>query len=292
MIPRLPRWCVDTASFQDGIKLARSAISFEEPGISCWEEDEREEGDEGEEEGGGEATLTIRATTNVLSPSIWSASRFVAELVIPSAHLGEIPIGIRFLTQLRVLSVPNNCLSSLPDVIGDIISITSLDISSNHFRQIPHCITKLVRLESFFVNKNRITELPEEIGDLSNLLYFSANDNQLTRLPHRIRDLTALKQLHLNKNDLVNFPEDILVSMTSLHSLGLVSNALQTIPRSVCSLGRKMYLDARSNHITSVPDFIRSVEIQRDEDAPPGAIWFYNPAISFLDLRGNPCDRF
>jgi len=95
------------------------------------------------------------------------------------------------------LALSEKGLTSLPDIIGNLTSLTYL---------------------SLWINK--LTYLPDTIGNLTLLKTLYLGFNQLTSLPDTIKNLTSLKKLWLYNNGLTTYPDNIKKWLKSLKKNG------------------------------------------------------------------------
>ena len=149
----------------------------------------------------------------------------------------EIPENILSkLTKLEVLSLYNCQLTSLPDDIYDMPSLTSLSISRNNLGSISSDIQKLTTLTALHCDDINMTTLPVEIGYLVNLTNIQASDNQLTTIPAEIGNLDKLNYLAFRSNSITSIAPEI-GNLTGLRYLDLTGNTnLTNLPQEVCNL--------------------------------------------------------
>ena len=100
-------------------------------------------------------------------------------------------------------------LTSIPESIGNLSSLTYLSLSGNQFTTLPESIGNLSSLTQLDLDYNQLTILPESIGGLSSLEWLYLSYNQLTTLPESIGDLSSLEELGLTYNQLTTLPESI-----------------------------------------------------------------------------------
>ena len=62
-----------------------------------------------------------------------------------------------------------NCLSSIPEAIGELSTLTRLDLSHNQLVGLPAEIGLLTKLTKLDLNANRLASLPAELGQLVHL---------------------------------------------------------------------------------------------------------------------------
>lgn len=131
------------------------------------------------------------------------------------------------------LNLYKKTLTSLPESIGNLKSLTNLNLWNN-----------------------QLTSLPESIGNLTSLENLDLGNNQLTSLPESISNLKSLTNLNLKLNRLNDLPESI-GNLTSLKNLDLKGNKLSSLPESICNLKSLTNLNMKMNQLTSLHDRIK-----------------------------------
>lgn len=128
----------------------------------------------------------------------------------------DLPGEIGQLTNLSVLQLHGNRLSTLSPEIGRLTSLQVLDLSNNRLRELPMEIGRLTRLRKLFLWANDLEELPKSIGDLVTLLELylgfpnSSWGNPLVDLPEEITNLTSLTNLLLHSCQQLDLPPEII----------------------------------------------------------------------------------
>ena len=85
----------------------------------------------------------------------------------------------------------------LPDIIGNLTSLTYLGVSDNQLTVLPESIGNLTSLTGLWADNNQLTVLPESIGNLTSLTWLDVHNNQLTVLPESIGSMTSLTELYV-----------------------------------------------------------------------------------------------
>ena len=150
---------------------------------------------------GGEADDVMRA----LSVSICRTLGVLSELRLDENDLacGEDALApLCKLRNLRTLSFEKNRLSSLPSLIGTMLSLRRLLLHSNNLMVLPDSICLLSGLEQLDVHKNMISTLPSAIGKLAGLQKLDISENKLSELPVSICELSETLQLSVGRNPL------------------------------------------------------------------------------------------
>jgi Leucine-rich repeat (LRR) protein len=150
------------------------------------------------------------------------------------------------LSELEVLTIYSNQLTSVPEFIG----------ASGH----------LLKLKVIDLEYNKINSLHESIGNLLNLEYLNLAHNKLTSLPESIGDLKRLKNLRLQGNELVSLPLNI-VNLSNLEYFDISSNKLSYLPDFINlggSLPKLKYLNIKYNNIKILPNYLKNKLLDRD----------------------------
>ncbi|KAI8522805.1 hypothetical protein RHMOL_Rhmol13G0025000 [Rhododendron molle] len=161
-------------------------------------------------------------------------------------------LGLSWLKDLRM----ENCnLLSLPNEVGNLISLETLNLGKNKLRTLPDSICNLTRLKKLYLSDCDVSNLPNEIGRLVTLKTLILEGNGLLTLPDSICNLTCLKNLNLAHCDVSHLPGEI-GRLISLKNLYLGGNNLLTLPDSFCNLARLSDLDLKDCNLSHLPDRI------------------------------------
>jgi internalin A len=150
--------------------------------------------------------------------------------------LMEIPNSVLKLSDLKILDLSNNQISSIPSSIDKLQNLTGLFLRSNKLNGLPAEIAHLRKLSVLDLSNNNYSYLPEFISALSALMGLYINNNQLSALPGSITTLKDLIWLELANNNFSNFSEDLL-KLPYLHILDLSGNPLVKPPSEVAFQG-------------------------------------------------------
>ena len=180
---------------------------------------------------------------------------FASQLSLESKGLTEIPSYVFDMPDLKILSLKNNRirsipsrdiaklhklvglllddnqLTSLPDTIGTLKNLVTLDVYNNQLTSLPESIGNLKTLENVSIRNNKLESLPESIGKLNNLGVLIIDGNRLTSLPESIGQLKKLRRLYVSNNRLTTLPESI-GNLKNLIDLRLTGNTLTSLPES------------------------------------------------------------
>ena len=170
-------------------------------------------------------------------------------------RLTTLPESIGNLISLTNLQLQQNQLAILPESIGDMKSLKSINFNDNLLKTLPESIGNLSSLRSFWLNDNRLEALPESIGNLKSLQVLYLNNNLLTSLPKSIENLTSLEVLLLSSNKIEKIPE-IIGNLKSLRMCEVDDNLLKSIPKTVLEL-KSLHLAAGSCSIRKKESSVR-----------------------------------
>ncbi|MFX1534436.1 MAG: leucine-rich repeat domain-containing protein [Promethearchaeota archaeon] len=188
---------------------------------------------------------------------------------------------------LKKLNLAQNHLTSLPDAIGNLDTLTELDLSNNQLQTLPKSFGNLMSLECLDLSNNQLQTLPESFGDLSRLETLNLNNNPLKSLPVSFSNLKRLlikKYPHVIGSEaaiiflleaLVGKPIPqvsqikrstfgFTVEEKHITGLGLPYQGLTYLPESLGTLRslKKLYLI--HNKLRTLPESVRNlVNLQR-----------------------------
>jgi len=175
---------------------------------------------------------------------------------------------------VRLLSLPNLELTTIPSEVFDLVHITNLNLKGNKIEVIPDEISQLENLKvvyldgnclseistAFFelkeievltLNNNQLKKIPDEIGSLINLKRLHISSNQLTELPTTIGQLEKLEHLYVSKNLISSLPDE-LGMLANLTQLNMFDNQLENLLIDFSNLGDLEYFEAGFNKIKSI----------------------------------------
>jgi len=85
--------------------------------------------------------------------------------------------------------------------------VVELGLYNCGIKTLPESIGNLISLESLFLGSNQLWTLPEFIGNLKSLKELYLSNNELSTLPNSILKLKSLQYLNLEDNDIWTLPE-------------------------------------------------------------------------------------
>eukprot|EP00092_Neocalanus_flemingeri_P003083 GFUD01003292.1.p1 GENE.GFUD01003292.1~~GFUD01003292.1.p1 ORF type:complete len:378 (+),score=92.14 GFUD01003292.1:114-1247(+) len=193
------------------------------------------------------------------------------------------------------LVVSNNQLSSVPDIVSNLINLTRLDFSNNSIALVCDAITSLTSLTHLILRNNLITDndLPKDMIGMRSLRTLNLSGNRLTCLPPQLLDISSLRNLflgannikevtsginrlrrlrllYLGGNELKSLPDEI-GELPYMQVLLLSDNKLKKLPLSLCNLSRLQCLHLHHNKLMTLPHGLIHIK-----------------SLSELSLRENP----
>uniref|UniRef100_A0A672RX05 E3 ubiquitin-protein ligase LRSAM1-like n=1 Tax=Sinocyclocheilus grahami TaxID=75366 RepID=A0A672RX05_SINGR len=98
----------------------------------------------------------------------------------------------------EVLDLHENMLTSLPDDIGQLLSLQVLNVEKNHIKQLPDSIGDLRYLQTLNVKGNSLTDIPVSVGRMSSLRTLDISENSIRELPKELASVRTLESLILD----------------------------------------------------------------------------------------------
>ena len=123
------------------------------------------------------------------------------EINLDDCCLGTIPESIKYLANLKKLSLINNRLNSVPSFLARLTKLTDLNLSYNALFCFPSELKNLNNLKRLQLVRTAIEFVPRWIGRLKNLEELNVSSNGIKSLPSEIWSLEKLDRLNLFDND-------------------------------------------------------------------------------------------
>ncbi|XP_055933582.1 E3 ubiquitin-protein ligase LRSAM1-like isoform X2 [Argiope bruennichi] len=154
-----------------------------------------------------------------IPPGVFSMCRVFRKeaLLLQNNHISNLSSGgsLKDLSQLQILNLRNNKLSSLPSDISHLSKLKVLDLESNQLKKLPASFEKLTSLCHLNLKSNKLSQFPVPICSLHSLEYLNLCDNpKIKYLPKELCNLTSLKDLEINSENFIYPSADICLSGT------------------------------------------------------------------------------
>ncbi|KAF7721491.1 cysteinyl-tRNA synthetase [Apophysomyces ossiformis] len=275
-----------------------------------------------------EGLRTLRCLNNRLEtlPKSFASFKYLTILFISNNSFTQFPEVICEITSLAYLDISFNKIVTFPDEIGNLVNLVGLFAIANKLTgSLPPSFAKLQKLRELDIRQNLITELnviaqlPKlEIVfvdynaisvvsfDFRNIRQFKMRKNHLTQLnlgfclmhdttmepsaavPSSPTIPTMLTELNLSSCKLTSLPDDLFLLTTSVETLILDDNALNTIPSSVGALRKLCTFSVQSNVLDAIPPQIfklgelKELDVQKNNlKTLPKEIWMCPSLVSF-----------
>ncbi|XP_038664994.1 leucine-rich repeat-containing protein 69 isoform X2 [Scyliorhinus canicula] len=164
-----------------------------------------------------------------------------AELQLTELNLGnnsfeELPDVLKHLRQLKKLHLFGNKLETLsPSVFESLTNLVLLNLSNNKLTTLPEEIHRLEQLKYLTLNNNQLESIPSKLCVLQKLCELHVARNELKSLPHDIGYLTNLKTLSVPRNQIQELPEELCM-LRNLKVLDVAGNQLHIFPTKLLEL--------------------------------------------------------
>jgi Leucine-rich repeat (LRR) protein len=172
----------------------------------------------------------------------------------------EFPVALCGLKKLKELDLWLEC-SSIPDDIGQLENLESFKLYSLKLMdRFPLGLTKLKKLRSVELDFCKLQDaMPEGMAELTGLENFSSGDWIFERFPDQVlNNWKKVKKIKASGAGIESL-SDAIGELSSLESLSLSHNKLETLPAAVQSLKKLKELDLSSCPIKSLPDELTSL---------------------------------
>lgn len=176
-----------------------------------------------------------------------------------NALQGALPETLGFLTNLEVLELQGNKITSLPNEIQELTQLRSLNISNNNLKGLPTSLFRSNSLIELIANKNAFSGSFFSTDDpLPHLQHLQLANNSISALSDTELVLPALKSLNVAMNRLTALPD--ISSWTHLTTLMIGENKLTALPEGFVSLQQLRTADFTANDLTKIDERVALME--------------------------------
>ena len=180
-------------------------------------------------------------------------------LTVVDKKLTHIPQYVFQRINLRDLHLANNFITAIPSEVKMLEFLGVLNIKNNQLSGLPKELEKLTCLQILDVSHNNIASLHDQLKLPDNLIEANLSYNKLVRLPETIfQNSRLMRVLDLSSNALERLPEitadnDWSNHLSSLESLNVHSNKLETVPPEILRMRRLCKLNVSRNRLRKLP---------------------------------------
>lgn len=220
--------------------------------------------------------------------------------------LGELPMGLRRLTQLSKLNLSRNKLSmEVFDVIAQIPTLRELKLAENNLEgPLSPALCDLTALEILELQANKLDSLPSGFERLTQLRTLNVTDNQLRSIPTEVfssalielhasknrlegaffsrNSVTHLQELHVAQNSLTSLCEDDSIDLPALKVLNVSINRLTSLP-TVSGWSNLITLLVGENKLTALPEGFTALQQLRTADFTGNDITQLDEKIALME---------
>jgi len=147
-----------------------------------------------------------------VSDIIWSNFTNLQYLSFKDDHLKQIPPGVGFLKNLKVLDLSGNDFEVLPSTFSNLTNLQELYLNDEKYmkfeKNIP-ILSTMPNLKSLHIENDGLESLPKDIYRLSHLESLYLNNNKFKQLPVELKELKNLKYLDFHNNQFILPTQDI-----------------------------------------------------------------------------------
>ena len=152
-------------------------------------------------------------------------------LSLPNNKLFSLPLDLHLMSNLTILDIANNCLSTVPPSVGSLTALQVLDASGNNVQALPRQMSKNIQLAELLLENNRCTSIPPVVMELQALTELRLTSNRLLKVIDGLGNALKLQVLHLQHNQIKTMPSG-MSRLWRLKILKMSHNALFEVPAS------------------------------------------------------------
>ena len=161
-------------------------------------------------------------------PSGWGAAGRLTTVFLWNNRIRVLPSDIGAAPSLTTLNCSGNMLTDLPDSLAK-APLETLSLDDNRLAHVPEVIGRMERLTSLAMGRNELREIPAWLFALPKLQDVNLSENPLEKVPET-RGSKTLKTLALRDCGLAQIPADPEWLPGSVEELDLSYNQLKQVP--------------------------------------------------------------
>eukprot|EP01135_Chromosphaera_perkinsii_P004134 Nk52_evm41s270 gene=Nk52_evmTU41s270 len=108
---------------------------------------------------------------------------------------------------LYAIHIDDNLLTTLPDSVGECLSLRILSVENNNLVVLPETLRNCTKISCLRVAMNNLSFFPDIFGNMESLQELSCSCNSLKSFPASFRNCKSLKRLDCHRNELYELPE-------------------------------------------------------------------------------------
>jgi Leucine-rich repeat (LRR) protein len=188
-------------------------------------------------------------------------------VIMPIYFITKLPDGcvaeVTKLTNLQILAVADNDLTSVTKHLTALTSLTALDIDGNVLTTtsfVPESMRLMTNLVELTLSRNLLTEVPDWLFCLTNLRKLDISLNpEIAEVPEDVSKLISLETLNLNTIGMHDLPKSIS-KLTNLTMLSVAANYLEDLPKGFRRLTKLKALNISHNEFVDFPPSLLKFE--------------------------------
>lgn len=177
-----------------------------------------------------------------LPAQLWACGDALRVADLGGNRLTALPPSLSALARLQKLRLSLNALadSGMPwDALASLTQLVVLALDHNALTTLPAALGGLTNLQKLAVDHNALTALPEELGNLTALRALSVGANALAALPPALGRCIALEELDAAGNAIPEIPA-AFSTLKALRTLNLTGNRVGAVPPAVLTGARSL----------------------------------------------------
>ncbi|KAL3427758.1 conserved leucine-rich repeat protein [Phlyctema vagabunda] len=211
-----------------------------------------------------ELLTTLNLSNNKLDNSCFEVLSQISALrdlkIAGNSLSGALDSSISKLTNLEVLDIQRNALTSLPDGLVELVRLRVLNIAENKISALDFGVLSKLPLVELVARKNNLsgTLIADEVAELPHLQILDVIANSLTGLTNSAINLPALHQLSCSSNRLKSLPD--MTTWVSLLTIAAEDNSIPSLPEGFATLPKIKNVDLSGNDLKVLDDRIGAMD--------------------------------